>query len=260
MTGVGQLAPAAIGAERVTLSAALAARPNVCSACSGPLDPLGHCAKCGAVFGEAYRCPLCQAICDVEASATLYARCRSCGGPRIPPSESPVSDAEAALLRGARSEQLRASAFRAGSGFALASGGLSLLVTLLVFLVTSPAPIAKVAAVAASLVPFALSFFALRRAQNHARKCQATLQQAWFLAASRLASAHGGQLSAQGLARLLRVDEARAELLLAEVNVQDFIAQPSELPARVRVTELSDPEDLAAAAEAIRATSGVRRP
>ena len=260
MSGVGQLALAAIGAERVTLSAALAAPPDVCSACSGALDPLGHCAKCGAVFGEAYRCPLCQAISDVEAAEPPYSRCRSCGGPRIPPSESPISDAEVALLRNARSEQLRAGAFRAGSGFALASGGLSLLVTLLVFLVTSPAPFAKVAAVLASLVPFALSLFALRSARSHAQKCGALLQQAWFLAASRLVAAHGGKLSAQQLAQLLRVDEARAELLLAEVNVQDFIAQPSELPARVRVTELADPEDLAAAAEATRATSGVSRP
>ena len=260
MGGVGQLAPAAIGAERVTLSAALAARPDVCSACSGPLDRLGHCTKCGAVFGEAYRCPLCQAISDVEAAESPYSRCRSCGGPRIPPSESSISDAEVVLLREARSAQLRALAFRAGSGFALASGGLSLLVTLLVLLVTSPAQGAKVAAVLASLVPFALSLFALRSARRHAQKRDALLQQAWFLAASRLVAAHGGQLGAARLAQLLRVDEARAELLLAEVNVQDFMQQPAELPARIRVTELADPVELAAAAETTRANSGVGRP
>jgi len=260
MSRVGQLAPAAIGAERVTLPAALAARPDVCSACSGPLDPLGHCASCGAVFGEAYRCPLCQAISDVEASGTAYTRCRSCGGPRIPPSESPLSEAELSLLQSARSEQLRATAFRVGSGFAFVSGGLSLLVTLLVFLVTSPAAIAKLAALVACFVPFALAFFALRSAREHARKFDAALQQAWLLAATRLISAHGGRSSAKELARLLRVDEPRAELLLAEVSVQAFIDQPTELPARVRVTELADPTDPAAAAEATGVTSGVNRP
>ena len=244
----------------MTLPAALAARPDVCSACSGPLDPLGRCVKCGAVFGEAFRCPLCQAISDVEPSQTAYVRCRSCGGPRIPPSESPISEAEVALLRSARSEQMRAGAFRAGAGFSLASGGVSLLVTLIVFLVTTPALIAKVAAVLASLVPFVLSIFALRSAQSHARKFEAALQQAWFLAASRLVRAHGNQLSAHALAQLLRVDEARAELLLAEVNVQDFMQQPAELPARIRVTELADPVELAAAAETTRANSGVGRP
>jgi|SRR6188768_1002452 len=260
MSGVGQLAPAAIGAERVTSPAALAARPDACSACSGALDPLGHCANCGAVFGEAYRCPLCHAISDVEASKTQYTRCRACGGPRIPPSESAMSEAEVACLRDARSEQLRAGAFRAGSGFAFASGGLSLLVTLLVLLVTSPAPLAQVAALLASLVPFALAFFALRSARGHARKFDAALQQAWLLAASRLVSAHGGQPSAKAIAQLLRVDEPRAELLLAELSVQDFIAQPAEPPARVRVTELTDPADLAAAEETTRGTSGVSRP
>ncbi|HEX2670115.1 MAG TPA: hypothetical protein VHM25_04545 [Polyangiaceae bacterium] len=243
----------------MTLPAALEARPDACSVCSGPLDPLGRCAKCGVVFGEAYRCPLCQAISDVEASDTPYTRCRSCGGPRIPPSESPISEAEVALLRSARSEQLRAAAFRAGSGFALASGAVSLLVTLVVLLVTSPAALAKVAALIASVVPFALSFFALRRARSHAKKFDAALQQAWFLAASRLVQAHEGKLGAKELAQLLRVDEARAELLLAEVNVQDLLRSPAELAPRVRVTELSDPVEIAAAAEPPPATSNVGR-
>ena len=244
----------------MTSPAALAAHPDVCSACSGPLDPLGRCARCGAVFGEAYRCPWCQALSDVEPSEAFHYRCRSCGSPRIPPSESPISEAEGSLLRAARSEQLRSGAFRVGSGFALASGVMSLLVTLVVLLATSPAPFARGAALLASLVPFALSFFALRRARSHAQKFEAALQQAWLLAASRLVAAHSGQLSATRLAQLLRVDETRAELLLAEVSVQDFIAPPSELTARVRITELADPLDQTAAAETTPAASGTSRP
>jgi hypothetical protein len=244
----------------VTSTAALEARPDVCSVCSGPLDPLGRCAKCGAVFGEAYRCPLCQAIADVEATEAQYTRCRSCGGPRIPPSESPMTDAEVEALRSARSEQLRAGALRAGSGFALASGAVSLLVTLVVFLVTSPLLLAKVAALLACTVPFVLWLLASRRARSHARKFEANLQQAWFLAASRLVRTQGPGLGATDLARLLKVGEARAELLLAEVNVQDFIRQPSVPAARVRVTEPGDPIELTAAAEATQTTSSVERP
>ncbi|HEX3851791.1 MAG TPA: hypothetical protein VHW01_12540 [Polyangiaceae bacterium] len=243
--------------------AALAARPEACSACGGPLDSLGHCAKCGAVFGEAYRCPLCQALSDVEPNAALYYRCRTCGGPRIPPTSSPLSEAEISQLRSARSEQLRASAFRAGSGFALASGVLSLSVTAVVLLATSPAPFAKLAAFFASLVPFALSFFAVRRAREHARQLDAALQQAWLLAASRVAAAEAGAgaaVNAATLAKLLRVDEARAELLLAEVSVQDFVRARPELPARLRVTELADPEELSADAPRAHAPTSADKP
>jgi hypothetical protein len=223
--------------------AALAAPPAACSACGAALDSLGRCAKCGAVFGEAYRCPLCRALSDVESNTTLYYRCRACGGPRIPPTASPISEAEAALLRTARAEQLRAGAFNAGSGFAAASGALSLLLTSVVLLVTSPGQFAKFAALLASLVPFALSFFARRRAHRHVAALSAALQQAWLLAASRVVAAHGGasQMTATELGRVLRVDERRAELLLAELSVRDFVEQPAELLARMRVTELADP-------------------
>ena len=234
--------------------AALAARPEACSACGGALDVLGRCAKCGAVFGEAYRCPLCQALSDVESNPTLYYRCKTCGGPRIPPNGNPVSEAEVTLLREARAEQLRAGAFKAGAGFAVASGALSFLVTAVVLLATAPAPVAKFAALVACLVPFVLSFFALSRSRQHTRRLNAALQRAWLLAASRLVAGQGGQMSSALLAKTLRIDEARAELLLAEVSVQDFVSSaPAELPARVRVTELADPEDLSSDAERARA-------
>ena len=241
--------------------AALAARPEACSACGGALDALGRCARCGAVFGEAYRCPLCHALSDVEANPVLYYRCRACGGPRIPPNSSPISEPELTLLRSARSEQLRVGAFKAGAGFAAASGVLSLLVTSVVLLATAPAPFAKLAAFAACLVPFVLSFFAVSRSRAHARKLEAALEEAWLLSASRIVAQQGGQMTSAALAKALRVDEARAEFLLAEVSVQDFASQASvELPARVRVTELADPEPLGAEAERAHAPAGTRKP
>ncbi|HEX7453831.1 MAG TPA: hypothetical protein VF294_16175 [Polyangiaceae bacterium] len=158
---------------------------------------------------------------------------------------------------------MSASAFRAGSGFALASGALSLLVTAVVLLATSPEPFARFAAFVASLVPFALSFFALRRARGHNRKLDSALQQAWLLAASRVAAAEAGvgvAVNAASLAKLLRVDEARAEFLLAEVSVQDFVQARPELPARLRVTELADPEDLSAEAQRAHAPASADKP
>jgi hypothetical protein len=236
--------------------AALAAQPEACSACGVALDPLGRCAKCGAVFGEAFRCPLCQALSDVESNTTLYYRCRACGGPRIPPTETPLSEAEAGLLRTARAEQLRAGAFKTGSGFAAASGALSLLLTNVVLLVTSPGPFAKFAALLASVVPFALSFFAWKRAGRHAAALNEALQQAWLLAAARVVAAHGGAgaMTAGELGKVLRVGEPRAEILLAELTVRDFVEQPAQLLARMRAKELAGPAevDVSAADEAAR--------
>lgn len=222
--------------------AALAARQDACSACGGALDALGRCTKCGAVFGDAYRCPLCQAVSDVEPSSTLYYRCRTCGGPRIPPTGTPSSEAEVALLRTARNAQLRQTAFRAGAGFALVSGALSLIVISVVLLVISAGAFAKGAAVLAALIPFVLAAFAAQRARGHGQQLNSALQQAWLLAATRAVREHP-ELTGKDLARTLRIDEPRAELLLAEVSVQDFVHSPSESTPKLRLTELADPAE-----------------
>ena len=128
VSDVGQLAAAAMGAQRViSPDAALAAAGSVFRDAVEALDSLGQCAQCGAAFGEAYRCRCVKRFGRrrAEPSALLHAA-NACGGPRIPPTSSPLSESEVGLLRSARSEQLRAAAFRAGSGFALASGALSL--------------------------------------------------------------------------------------------------------------------------------------
>ena len=55
--------------------------------------------------------------------------------------------------------------------------------------------------------------------------------------------------------------EARAEFLLAEVSVQDLISQaPAALQARLRVTELAAPEELASEAEPARGPAEASKP
>ena len=91
----------------------------------------------------------------------------------------------------------------------------------------------------------------------------AALQQAWLLAAARVAAAEaaaGAAVNAAALAKALRIDEARAEFLLAEVSVQDFVQARPELPARLRVTELADPEDLSADAPRAQAPISADKP
>jgi hypothetical protein len=211
------------------------------------------------VFGEAYRCPLCQALSDVEESAVLYYRCRTCGGPRVPPSAGPPSERETALLKEARREQLRAGAFRTGSAFALASGLLSLFVTNVVLLATSPAPLAKAFALFASVVPLVLSFLAFRRAAAHKKQLERALQQAWVAAAGRVAALAGSDVTASSLAKALRIDEGRAELLLAELSVQDFMTSPA-LTAKLRVPELEPASELSRPAEQSEVEAGTTKP
>lgn len=243
-----------------TPSAVEPAEAAACSACGGPLDALGRCAKCGAVFGEAYRCPLCQALSDVEESSVLYYRCRACGGPRVPPSAGPPSATETAQLKQARSEQLRAGAFRAGASFALASGLLSLLVTNVVLIATSPPPLAKVFALFASVVPLVLAFVAFRRARAHQKQLERALQQAWVSAAGQAVARAGGDVTASSLAQMLRIDEARAELLLAELSVQDLVEPRVQAGAKVRVPELAEPEELPRTAEQSEVEAGTSKP
>ena len=236
------------------------APPAVCSACGGALDALGRCGKCGAVFSEAYRCPLCQAQSDIEPDPTLHFRCRVCGGPRLPPSAGPGSERETALLKTARAEQMRAGAYRVGSVFLLVSGLLSLLVTNVVLLATSPAALARALALFASTLPLLLSFLAFRRTAGHKRQLAEALEQAWLSGAGRVVANAGGEVSASALAQTLRVDEPYAELLLAELSVQDLV-QPQALTAKIRVTELADPDELLAAAERREAdASSTRKP
>ena len=68
------------------------------------------------------------------------------------------------------------------------------------------------------------------------------------------------------MAQALRVSEARAQLLLAELSVQDIVEpqpqpQPHGLPAaKIRVTELADEGELLATAERGQADASARKP
>jgi hypothetical protein len=199
-------------------------------------------------------------LSDVEESSLLYYRCRACGGPRVPPSAGPPSATETAQLEQARREQLRAGAFRAGASFALASGLLSLLVTNVVLFATSPPPLAKVLALFASVVPLVLAFFAFRRARAHQKQLERALQQAWVSAAGQAVARAGGDVTAPSLAQMLRIDEARAELLLAELSVQDLVEPRVQAGAKVRVPELTEPEELPRTAEQSEVEAGTSKP
>jgi hypothetical protein len=225
-------------------NALLSAEPGpggTCRVCGASLGAGARCGTCGAAYGEANRCPHCRAVTDVEPHAGLGFRCRVCGGPRVPVDDPTTlrSGREIRLLAQVRRDDVRASLFRAGGAVLFASFGLSLLVTLFVLSVASPGLFGTFAALAACSVPLILASYAWRKGGKARAAAKDALDQAWLLVASDVARSKGKELEAAELAKALRIDEARAEQLLAELSVNDFvharIGSDASAPDRVRI-------------------------
>jgi hypothetical protein len=152
-------------------------------------------------------------------------RCRVCGGPRVPVDDPAAlrSGREIRLLEQVRRDDVRASLFRAGGAVLFASFGLSLLVTLFVLAVASPGLFGTLGALAACSVPLFLATYAWRRGKKARAAASEALDKAWLLVASDVVRAKGKELEAAELAKTMRIDEARAEHLLAELSVNDFV-------------------------------------
>ena len=200
------------------------------------------CPTCGAAWGEGNRCPHCRAVADVEPSDRLRYRCRICGGPRVPADAPDVarSGREIRLLQQARRDDIRAALLRAGGVALFGSFGMSLLVTLFVLAVATPGVIGSVAALAACAVPLLLGVYVYRKGAAARSAVKDSLDKAWLLVASDVVQGRAELPKADELAKILRIDEARAELLLAELSVNDFvharIASEPGAPDRVRIS------------------------
>lgn len=218
---------------------------GTCRVCGGALDErTGRCKDCGAVHGAAYRCPHCATVADVEADARLHFRCRVCGGPRIPIDDlqlKPSGD-ELAPLKEARSEHTRATAWRLGSAVVGGLGAASLLLALGVLALTSPGLVATLATLLIVATPLVLAALGLGRAKRHDAATEIALDRAWQEVARSVVEQRP-DVDARALAKMMKVDEARAELLLAEVSVDAFVrTRVAEEPSRTRVQEDAPPE------------------
>ena len=206
---------------------------GTCRVCDGRLaEGSLRCATCGAVYGEANRCPHCHAIADVEPHAG-GTRCKVCGGPRIVASDPAVvrTGREIPLLVKAERARMRGAGWSVGSIFLGAATALAIAVATLVLLVASPGLVATAATVVALGVPMLLALLAWSRARAAKAEAAAAVDEAWTLVASDALRGHE-ELSAADLARLLRVPEPRAESLLARLGTHDFV--------RARVTDAGD--------------------
>lgn len=247
---------------------ALASEPppgGQCRVCSAQLAQGSlHCTHCGATYGESNRCPHCRSVTEVEPSGALRFRCRVCGGPRVPVDDPDVvrSGREIKLLSSAQQARRRSAAWRVGAGLVAGFAALSLAVSLVVWLIASPGVLGALGLLVMLAVPVVLALLARRRAGAEARVQEHALDQAWALVAGDVLASRGGELNAADLARVLRIDEARAELLLGQLNVNDFVharvteegdvVYSSRAPERLRVPGALEAAELeATAAEAL---------
>jgi hypothetical protein len=230
---------------------ALSGEPDeggLCRICQKPLvDGALRCSHCGAVHGEGFRCPHCRAAADVEALANGRLRCKACGGPRIllDGGKATLSGNERPALQQARRAITRSGLWKAlGAGLG-AFGALSLLIAITVVAFTSPGVILGTLGLALSSLPLLFAFGAYRRGVSYGKERDEAWRAAELSAVKDLAQQSSGELTAAALGKALGIEEVRAELLLAELSLEDHVARrvtdSGELAysarPRVRLTE-----------------------
>jgi hypothetical protein len=206
--------------------------------------------------GTGSACPHCHTVTGTEPHRALIYRCLVCGAPRIPEGSAPRSGREVEPLALARKEQLRSGALRAVAIFLLASGVVGSVVAVLILALVSASLLVKALALLVASVPFWLGVAALRNATLHQKELGRSLDSAWL---SVLADERArGALDAATVARRFGVTEARAELWLAELSVQELIGEAaSGAEARLRVPdEAPSTPDEAADAETLAKSAG----
>jgi hypothetical protein len=170
-------------------------------------------------------CPLCGATAGVSPDPEMRFKCDVCGGPRIPQvspalKRSGKEDAALKLADAARKGRASGRAAAVAGGVGVAFTTLLFLIFWLIFGFGVPSALAflVLGGPLAGLLAWGMS-----RAKKRGSEIQPALDAAWLAAATDVAARSQGQLSARDLAAALGLDEAKAEELLAMVDVNRAI-------------------------------------
>ncbi|HEY3234403.1 MAG TPA: hypothetical protein VGJ84_06785 [Polyangiaceae bacterium] len=164
-------------------------------------------------------------VSGIEPSSSFRYRCRVCGGPRVPLDDPGVkrSGREDKPLKAAQRAALRAGAWKVAVVLLSSFAMLSSVIAVLILLIARPGWIETASGLAVSGLPWAIAFIAWRRAKALRERQRAFLDQAWAIVAGDLLTSRPGEVTVHDLAHCLRLKDAEAELLLAELSRSEFV-------------------------------------
>jgi len=218
----------------MTFSANAGARvgSSRCRACGADLpDGAATCPRCGTSQTMS-TCPHCGGTAGVSPDKEMRFKCDLCGGPRIPFLAPAIrtSGKEVSALKAAEYARKGRAAGRAtaiAGGVGLSFTVLAFAIFWLIFGLGIPSAIAFLVLAG----PFgALLAWGSQKATTRGKEIPPALDAAWLAAASDVAAQSRGQLTAHDLAVALGIDEARAEELLAMVDVHRAMGGGAGLP------------------------------
>lgn len=207
-----------------------------------------RCDNCGAVYGEANRCPHCRTIADVRQKKGHFV-CVVCGAPRLPLVDPHIGHSEQLVRQLREAQRLSKKRWwrRLGGGLlafmGVAGAGLSLLIALIAGIGVGTAITAGLTAI----LPLAIAVALFRSAAKLGGESDEVIEQAWLELAGDVVDQREA-VTAASLGELLGVSASRAEDLLVRLNalgrVRSRISEEGQLlytsggaKARFRVEE-----------------------
>lgn len=182
------------------------------------------CPHCGAPNLEE-RCPHCNAVTTSSPDKELRYHCDLCGGPRVPRGDPSVrrGKRDVPFLRRANEARKARAKYRAITAvFAVMGFGTTMLAGLWALIFPLSIGFFVTWGLFAGIALF-MVLWSLRRAGEKTKEIAPQLDQAWTRAAADTASAIKGPFTAARLAKAMGVDEALAEELLAQLDVNDMV-------------------------------------
>lgn len=182
------------------------------------------CPHCGAPNLEE-RCPHCNAVTTSSPDKELRYRCDLCGGPRVPRGDPAIrrGKREVPFLKRANEARKERAKSRALAAVSAALGfGTTALAALWALIFGVSIGLGVTWGLFAGIAALTL-IWSVRRAGEKTREIAPQIDQAWTRAAADTALAIKGPFSAARLAKAMGVDEALAEELLAQLDVNDVV-------------------------------------
>lgn len=182
------------------------------------------CPHCGAANLEE-RCPHCNAVTTSSPDKELRFHCDLCGGPRVPRVDPKLrrSKRDVPFLKRAEEARRSRAKYRAMTAvFGVLGVGTTGLAGLWALVFGLSLGLGITWALFAGVALFTV-LWSVRRAGEKTKEIVPAIDQAWMRAAGDVAAALKGPFTAEKLGKAMGLDEAAAEELLAQLDVNDMI-------------------------------------